>query len=335
MRTKLPDLIKETVQKMIDSKKYINYRTIQTTLITFLDNFSAGDHACTDITKRFFEMLEAGLWEAISANGTLPHHRRELMWTKFHWFRTNKNTVAQGVDFLHQFCTDTEHCILRQVFQSIIMQLVVTAAKFMVHKDEAQAIEEPEVLETLHEDEQAVLRYVAGATIHKLTGKFAGRGDNKSAAFTATLDGMVTSKDNSQAYLASSLAWTDMQNRGGLKFVSDPCFLMFRHIHRLGASTLTVKQISSFKGGDLRTDLKQKLSNHNLIKKYWTELTPDLNQHWREELFSAVIKLYIVIYCHNTVEKYKQNEQIKANSLLKEQKALRKSLKDAHDNLKQ
>ena len=147
------------------------------------------------------------------SDSLLPNQQRELMWTRFHWFRTNPNNVDIGLKFFGQFAHGNNN-ILKQVLQSMLTQLTVTVSIF-VNKADAPQTDDTEALGPMINAEKNALCYVAGWALSKLKKKFVNCDSDKSKTISVTLKNLEESGD-SKNFLAHTKNWTAMQNRGGL-----------------------------------------------------------------------------------------------------------------------
>ena len=93
-------------------------------------------------------------------------NEENLMWTKFHWFRTNPDNVDIGLNFFRQFA-HRKNNVLKQVLQSMLTQLTVTASISM-NKADAPQTDDTEAVGPMNSAEENALCKVAGWAISKL-----------------------------------------------------------------------------------------------------------------------------------------------------------------------
>lgn len=177
-------------------------------------------------------------------------------------------------------------------------------------KDEYQQIKTTE-------EEQKVVRYIAGYVIHTLIQKYkrfkrssvieTREMANAAIDFLKSLDTKLKKNVNTQSFLEYTKEWVTAKNRGELVQVNDDMFIFIRRLETVVRNTLTFDFLKTYRGEDLRDVIFHELESAPFINSGWSIVARNLgNESLKEILKRQIVNKWIDIRARSYVTSYIQ-----------------------------
>lgn len=198
------------------------------------------------------------------------------------------------------------------------------------------------------EEEQKVLRYVAGYITYSLIQRYKKLSSssvvstretaNAAIDFLQSLDTKFEKDINARSFLQYTNQWVDAKNRGGLVTVNDDMFIFIRRVENVVRNTLSIQLLKTYRGMDLREMLYGELESSCLIDSGWSivarnigneSLKKMLKKHVLDKWVDIKARSYVNCYIQilkRMVEKRKDDDKAKKKPSSKAEPALRKTL---------
>ena len=192
----------------------------------------------------------------------------EKMWKEIHDMATN-DTPNNWLIILENTSYSLESSTFSSLYHFILMRLVEYIIEYENEKKRESLFSQEDL--RLTEDQQQIVRYVAGYIIFSLTKKWKMVYRNKkSMVASAAVDFLksirITSNNiRANSFLDFSMKWVELVNRGGLVIVNDDFFIFIRRIENTVRQLLTIDMLRNYRGEDLRDLLMTSLEKHDGI----------------------------------------------------------------------
>ncbi|XP_078686639.1 uncharacterized protein LOC144919218 [Branchiostoma floridae x Branchiostoma belcheri] len=219
-------------------------------------------------------------------------------------------------DLLYQFVT-------RNVFEALIRK------KHSVDAPCSSAASNLDL--TMSNNEEQVLRYIAGYIPHALLRRYR-RFSNKTAKlYVAVLQQWKVSSvtHTHTTFLKYTKGWVDAVNRGGLFLVSDEVYVFFRVVEKVVRSTANFDRLSTGKPTGIKEDIMKNLESNFLVNKYWCSLASSITEEKTSiALLETVLSYYVSLRCRAFADAYVLVTRQRNNDGVsrKGEKSLRKTL---------
>ena len=263
------------------------------------------------------------LFQCAGNKAAVSPQEREQLWARFHLFAIEDRLIE----------------IWKQLFNDIAMQRNAEAEMIFIqnilknwfhfllrdrNNTDFPAVREEANTDPITQNEQSVIRYVAGFIAFKLKRFYSKFPNNRSAQHIVSIlhEWRVTNGGSTANFLSYSTKWINLVDRGGLFHVNDAVFCFFRQLEGKARPYINKSYIDQNHNVDLKTLLRSVLLNSAPIRTAWTGITKDFDE--RELLFAKVIDIFINIRIRAYVKAvcYMNREKVSK----KREKALRKDI---------
>ena len=235
---------------------------------------------------------------------------KEKMWKEIHDMATN-DTPNNWLIILENTSYSLESSTFSSLYHFILMRLVEYIIEYENEKKRESLFSQEDL--RLTEDQQQIVRYVAGYIIFSLTKKWKMVYRNKkSMVASAAVDFLksirITSNNiRANSFLDFSMKWVELVNRGGLVIVNDDFFIFIRRIENTVRQLLTIDMLRNYRGEDLRDLLMTSLEKHDGINATWDNLSRLIpNDDLRKELKREILVKWVDIRTKSFVKSFVQ-----------------------------
>ena len=234
---------------------------------------------------------------------------KEEFWKSIHLFYLSAEAKSSW-DSILAFIPDNN---LVQLFPSLHHKLVLLIIHEILHlenKNTPNGESQGDIV--LSEEEQQVMRYVAGYIIYSLIGKYKKIcRTNSNQCVSAAMEFLCSFKSNGdssikcESFLGYTRKWTELVNRGGLIEVNDNLFIFVRRTEICVQKILNVELLKNYKGEDLREIIRKKIMESSIVVSGWECVARNLeNQELAKYLMKQVIDKWIDIRIRSFVNSF-------------------------------
>ena len=261
------------------------------------------DDACQITLQKVIDIVQ-------STNLTVANEK-EKMWKSIHALSTDKSP-DNWKELMKKTSFDLDSSTFSSLYHFVLMKIV---ENILIYENEkSKKVSSNEEVVTMSEDEQQIVRYVAGYILFSLTRKWKKISENKKGNIVAStvlkfLESVKMTSVELQAnsFLDFTNKWLELVNRGGLILVNDNFFIFIRRIENNVRKYLNVKFLLSYKGEDLRDLLYNHIQSNVGVNITWDNLTRFIpNDDLKKELKRQIIEKWIDIRTRSFVKCYVQ-----------------------------
>ena len=249
----------------------------------------------------------------------------EKMWTGYHQL-----IISDELSSLwHGTVTHVEKCQHFQHFMQLVTRRVMDEAVKTAFVCEAEESAFAQVQPLKAEEEQG-LRYAAGYIPMKLKKKYEKCPSSARALkYMECLKMMNEEKGDDVEFLQYTTLWIEQVNRGGLFFVSNDTYLIFRAMELAARHVLSVARVTSHPTLKIRQEMEESIMNDPSVAAHWNYLMTkvDLDTDESDELLGEIVEKWVKIHRHSFANGWVEQYQIATKQSTKK-KGLRKSLQD-------
>ena len=255
---------------------------------------------------------------------------RESVWRKFHEVRSSVDleTVWKTLPQPLYYSISRDPIFKQMVLSNLIEKII--RHEYPIIATESASCEDKAIGTVLSEDEEKVIRYIAGYIPVSLRKKLERSSHPHKEEFILCLWSMCEDEDETNAdnFLTYTKSWIERVNRGGLFPVSNGAYLLFK---QLEIEIQKVYNLANLKTESipLRKEAIKKLLESEDVYFYWyllSEELEDIQEDSRLELLQMIVDLWITIRCYSfaksVMELHKQLYSLNTSKA----KSLRKSI---------
>ena len=254
---------------------------------------------------------------------------QEKFWSAFHLFNVKLEANKLWFDFMcEKFSQQMYHSA---TFKSLIFFVSRQIVLAIISIQNTLNNQKPATMDELKltDDEQQIIRYVAGYVVFSLKNKYnkikyttkSPKSRQVADASLTLLNSLVITSDENlrcKTFLEFTNKWIELVNRGGLIRVSDDMFIFIRRIENIARQTLNIPFLKSYKGEDLRDIINKQLQESSLIANSWESLSRLMpNRKLASLLRSQILSKWIDIRARSFVDTYVQIVKNKLRDLKK------------------
>ncbi|XP_071499565.1 uncharacterized protein [Diadema antillarum] len=247
---------------------------------------------------------------------------------KFHEFRMSKESKKHWDSFLamNEFhpISIVDNILYQHMLEKLLDLIVVRVGG---HQRPEQMTKEGEPNDGDHDAQ--VLRYIAGFVPYALLKRYRRSKQSLAKEYAAILQSWKATEDGktmAPSFLSYTVAWIEMQNRGGLFCVTDDVFRLFWAMETASKGFLARSNLNAMKNVNVRDTITEKCAKDKHVLQLWNTLTaPCSHKTNMQPLFLTIINYWTKIRIHAFVKASNLVQKTKKTSL-KGEKSLRKEL---------
>jgi len=273
------------------------------------------------------------LYSFLAQGNLLDETFRVNIWSKVHQYSLNVSKKRLWIGLVNEetVSSDEFSSLFHFLCMRVIEGLMAIENKNIADKQCDEVT--PPTTSPMTNQEQEVLRYVAGYVIFSLKKRYKLLTKSNVIAtreasvathqFLSSLDTKIEKDLQARSFLDFTRAWIEIKNRGGLVKVNHNMFLFIRRVENEVRTVLTLNFIKNYRGEDLRDVLFQKLSTSKLVGNGWVTLSINLgNESSNQILKNQILQKWIDIRVRSYVNCYVQIVKRMVNKLNGEQRKL-------------
>ena len=239
--------------------------------------------------------LISALEECIRGLGLDKRVGQSRMWGKFHATRTSKAFITSWVGVMN-------HSLEKKLASPLFYQHVTDVVfKKLVKRhtptDSDKPSLKPATVPDLTYEEANALYYTAGYVVRavqkKLSKKAKGDGVSDKHSLDKELNLCLIELTEDDNFDAPS-DWTEEVNRGGLYFVSNTTYRIFRSMEMTIRQDLTQQAAPSISAG-FKDDTVKKISEHDDVLFHWSMVSAEWDEEVSKKLLMMIVELWVTV----------------------------------------
>lgn len=250
---------------------------------------------------------------------------------RFHSLRTCKEQKVEWNTFLQDNNLDSSKAIVGTLLYQFVLETALDKVVLEVGKRQDSSCEDTERKKSQDDGdrEAQILRYISGFIPYALGKRYQRSKQTLAKEYETILQSWRSTNDEqtmAPSFLSYTVAWVEMQNRGGLFIVTDDVFRFFWALERISKGYLN-QNICSLKNKNLKENLTAKCRNNENVLKIWKSLVQSCSVKIDvEPLFISVVNYWVKIRIFAFVKAYNLLRKDTKKTSLKGEKSLRKEL---------
>ncbi|XP_041476457.1 uncharacterized protein LOC121424755 isoform X2 [Lytechinus variegatus] len=254
---------------------------------------------------------------------------QEEIFKRFHIVRLEEKHRDYWREFLNSLRIDSVGRIVGNLLYQFMLEKVLQKTVSFVGSQQVNEKEANPRVE-LNERELQVLRYVSGFIPYALLKRYRRGKSPLAKEYIRILQSWRASQDKetmAPSFLAYTIAWMEMQNRGGLFCVTDDVFRFFWACERVAKPFLNRKKIGELRKTNLKTTLFKSCAEDNKVTQQWNSLICrySINTDMKP-LFHSILNYFTKIRITAFVKAFNLVEKQAKRASSKGQRSLRKEL---------
>ena len=283
---------------------------------------SSSDESLEHLAK----YLVQELWQTTKSGEKLPvgSQSNAAVWKSFHHLRCDPSLHSKWNDFFAVH-SGISKFVLNMVLQELLCAMLHSILQI---RNVTEKNCNPHVVVELSEHDEEVLRYVSGYIPFALRKRYRRLSSDAAKEYVKFLENLKVEGDqetHADSFLAYTCVWTTLQNRGGLFFVNDECYKLFRSMEIETRKHVSDDLLVAGRSTSIKEKLFNKITENVHVLRKWGELHGDelLNG---QELLKTIVHYWVEIRLRAVVKFFLEKKK-KETHAHKGEKGLRKKLK--------
>jgi hypothetical protein len=229
------------------------------------------------------------------------------MWARFHEIRTSAEFLSRWSSFTTSALGEPATPILTQHLTTLMFRGMIDQQFPLAESTGAE-----EELPSLSVQEENALRYAAGYVCRNLRKKLTRTSHPlKQELVLGIMDLLECQGDDDGD--ESSEAWLNSIDRGGLWYVSDETFMVFRSMEEVVRQHLRKTSVHILASSVQRQALLSKIASDEDVRFHWCIVAADFGEEEEKTLLDMIMDLWINIrgfsFVSGRIEQYKQSNK--------------------------